>query len=76
MSNIQPDDEEVYGYAVHCEFRNEAGGHVARTFRSKGKSKTKAERVPIFKRGFVRVVELEPYTRLQWLRVFGDGRRM
>lgn len=67
---------EVYGYRIICEFRAELGSTeiVHREFRKKTKSETVARRVPIFKRGFVRVVELEHFTREQWLRVFGEGR--
>lgn len=75
MTSSRSEDEDIYGYAVHCEFRTETGnGYYSKTFRSKGKSQTKAERTPIFKRGFVKVTEIEPFTRLQWLRVFGEGK--
>lgn len=68
-------ETEVYGFQVICEFRIEGSGEVEeRRFRSKGASETKARRVPIFKRGFIRVVSLDPYTREQWMRVFGEGR--
>ena len=68
--------DEVYGYAVICTFRRQDGtaADETRTYRSKGKSIAKAERTPIFKRGFVSIDKLEPYTREQWLRVFGEGR--
>lgn len=73
------DPDAVYGYAVHCTFRiiGATGFQTeSKIFRSKGDSETKARRVPIFKRGFVSIDRLEPFTRDEWVRVFGDGRRM
>lgn len=63
-------EAKPYGYWVHCEFQS----GETRRFKSKGHSETKARRVPIFKRGFVRVVYLEPFTKEEWLRCFGEGR--
>ncbi len=65
---------EVYGYGVLCAFRGADGTEEIRLLRSKGPSETKARRAHIFKRGFERVIELDPYTREQWLRTFGEGR--
>lgn len=42
-------------------------------FRSKG-SEQKARRVAFFKPFFVEIVELDPYTKEEWLRSFGEGR--
>lgn len=69
--------EKPYGYHVICEFRDRKGRPETRSFRSKGSSETKARRVPIFKRGFIRVVDLDPFTQEQWERTFGvSGLRM
>lgn len=65
---------EVYGWEVTAAFRDAEGNEVVKRFRSKGKSLSKALRVPVFKAGFLRNVEIHPYTREQWLRVFGEGR--
>lgn len=66
--------DAVFGFEVHCTFRTDSGALFSRSFRSKGKSETKARRTPIFKRGFVSIDRLEPYTYEQWKRVFGEGR--
>lgn len=42
-------------------------------FRSKG-SEARARRAPVFKRGFIRIVDVEPFTREQYVRCFGEGR--
>jgi hypothetical protein len=66
---------EVYGYQVFYTFRRPDDGTLeTASFRSKGKSPAKARRAAIFKRGFVRVDSLEPFTEEQWLRCFGEGR--
>jgi hypothetical protein len=67
-------DGEVYGWEITAEFSGADGSTVMKRFRSKGSSVSKALRVPIYKKGFVRNVETDPYTRDQWQRVFGEGR--
>lgn len=65
--------DEVYGYRIVCNFLT-ASGVERREFHKKTKSETTARKAPIFKRGFVEVVEVEPFTREQYLRCFGEGR--
>jgi hypothetical protein len=66
---------EVYGYRVVYErcSRNGAGLEQA-WFRCKTPHVSKAQYVARFKIGFIRVIEAEPYTEEQYVRVFGRGR--
>lgn len=60
-----------YGFRVHYEARVN-GRLVEKWFRSKS-PRAHAQKCAEFKHGFVRVVRLEPFTREQWIRVFGES---
>lgn len=69
---VSLDAPKPYGFRVHYEaFIN---GRVSeKWFRAKC-PQANAQRKAIFKPGFLRVVRLEPFTREEWLRVFGEGK--
>lgn len=64
--------EQVYGFLVTYECRTRTGIET-RSFRSKG-SEARARRAAALKTGCFSITNLEPFTREQWLRCFGEGR--
>lgn len=65
--------EKPYGYVVTYERRKPPMMTEEASFRRKG-SEAAARREAIYKVGYIRVVKVDPYTREQWIRCFGEGR--
>lgn len=68
----QAPSAKPWGFDVVVEFRGPEG-FVTKTLHKQG-SETAVRRWAMLKPHAVRVVSVSPYTREQWIRVWGDGR--
>ena len=64
--------DRPYGYSYKVRFHPNSG-IPDKIFRKKG-SERSVRRAGLLKRNSIEVFDLEPYTREQWLRCFGEGR--
>ncbi len=67
------DPAKPWGYDVLIEISKGMVSSELKRFHKQG-SESKVRRWAALKTGFIRVVGLEPYTREEWIRVYGDGR--
>jgi hypothetical protein len=65
--------QKPFGYQVVVEVRTPKGTRE-RKFRKQGTEAT-VRRYAALKRGFLRVLSMDPYTEEQWVRVFGYAQR-
>lgn len=62
-----------WGYDVIIEVMKGMVASEEKRFHKQG-SESRVRKWAALKTGFIRVVRLEPYTREEWIRVYGDGR--
>lgn len=62
-----------WGYDVIIEVRKGMVASEEKRFHKQG-SESRVRKWAALKTGFIRVVSLDPYTREEWIRVYGDGR--
>lgn len=71
--DVLPPGEKAYGFDVWYERKTGMLSSEVVRFKKRG-SKGQVVSYAKFKPGFVRIVQMSPYTKKQWVDTYGEGR--